>query len=418
MQRLYARAPRGWAVQLHAVWFLALVALPLAVGVLAAAGYFVAASYFVGRILASAFLAIGAVMLYGLMALWVRVQRGHLARRQDEEAARTKAAGAAEEARSEVAEAQLPQPAQIDVAMIGAQTRSLLDLFVTLLLLAGIWWVWREGLPVLSVIGDYALWSYSEIVDGKPVAHPLTVGHLLLAIVVGVVTAVVVRNVGALLDVVLLQRFEMQTDATYAIKVITRYAFALVGILLACDILGLRWNDVQWLVAALGVGLGFGLQEIVANFVSGLIVLAERPIRIGDVVTVGGISGTVARIRARATVVIDFDNKEVIIPNKAFITERVVNWTLSDQTTRLLIKVGVASGSDIALVQRIILDALRGNPDVVQDPAPSVYLVAFGVTLDFEIRAFVDSLDKRMRVQHEINIEVARALRENGIETK
>jgi potassium efflux system protein len=117
-------------------------------------------------------------------------------------------------------------------------------------------------------------------------------------------------------------------------------------------------------------------------------------------------------------VVVDFDNKEVIIPNKAFITERVVNWTLSDQTTRLLIKVGVASGSDIALVQRIILDALRGNPDVVQDPAPSVYLVAFGDTLDFEIRAFVDSLDKRMRVQHEINIEVARVLRENGIETK
>ena len=124
-----------------------------------------------------------------------------------------------------------------------------------------------------------------------------------------------------------------------------------------------------------------------------------------------------ALLGGSATVVVDFDNKEVIIPNKAFITERVINWTLSDQTTRLLIKIGVAYGSDIALVQRLILDVVRGNRDVLQDPSPSVYLVAFGdSTLDFEIRAFVDSLDKRLRVQHEINIEVARLLRENDIE--
>jgi len=155
----------------------------------------------------------------------------------------------------------------------------------------------------------------------------------------------------------------------------------------------------------------------VANFVSGLIVLAERPIRIGDVVTVGNVSGTVLRIHARATVVMDFAYKEVIIPSKAFITERVVNWMLSNQTTRLLIKVGVAYGSDSDLAQRVILDAVWGNPDVLQDPRPSVFFVAFGEsTLDFEIRAYVSSIDKRLRVQHEINSAVARVLRENGIE--
>ena len=174
---------------------------------------------------------------------------------------------------------------------------------------------------------------------------------------------------------------------------------------------------MQWLVAALGVGLGFGLQEIVANFVSGLIVLAERPIRIGDVVTVGDVSGTVARIRARATVVVDFDNKEVIIPNKAFITERVINWTLSNPTTRLLLDVGVAYGSDVELVQRVVLEAVRAHPDVLPEPPPSVFFVGFGDSaLDFEIRAFVDSLDKRLRVQHEIHVAVARVLREHGIE--
>ena len=344
MQRLRARAPRSRHGQLHAFWFGAVVALPLAIAGLAAAGYLVAAGYFYGRIVESVFVAIGAVMLYGLIALWVQVQRLHLGHRRDEATARPKEAGTAVEPGSEVAEA---RPAQLDIAMIGEQTRSLLDMIVTVLLLGGVWWVWRDALPALSTIVDYPLWSYSEIIDGKEVSRALTVGHLVLALVVGVVTAVVVRNIGALLDIVLLQRLEMQTDATYAVKVIARYAVTIVGVLLACSLLGIRWNDVQWLVAALGVGLGFGLQEIVANFVSGLIVLAERPIRIGDVVTVGNISGTVSRIHARATVVIDFDNKEVIIPNKAFITERVVNWTLTNQTTRLLIKVGVAYGSDI-----------------------------------------------------------------------
>jgi len=115
--------------------------------------------------------------------------------------------------------------------------------------------------------------------------------------------------------------------------------------------------------------------------------------------------------------VVDFDNKEVIIPNKAFITERVVNWTLSNQTTRLLLKVGVAYGSDIALVQRVVLEAVRRNSDVLQEPPPSVFFVDFGdSSLDFEIRAFVGSFDKRLRVQHEINFAVERVLRENGIE--
>ena len=413
MQRLRTRAPRSRYVQLHAYWFGALLILPLAIAGLAATGYFVAAGYFYGRIVESVFLAIGAVLLYGLMALWVQVQRLHLAHRRGDATARPKEDPAGDPG-SEVAEA---RPAHLDIAMIGEQTRALLDMLVTVLLLAGLWLVWRDSLPALAAILDYSLWSYPDVLDGKQVTRKLTAGYLFLAIVVGVVTVVVVRNLGALLDIILLQRLEMQTDATYAIKVIARYAVSLIGLVFAFNLLGIHWNDVQWLVAALGVGLGFGLQEIVGNFVSGLIVLAERPIRIGDVVTVCNVSGTVSRIHARATVVIDFDNKEVIIPNKAFITERVVNWTLSDQTIRLLIKVGIAYGSDVALVQRVMLAALHANRDVLTDPAPSVFFVAFGdSTLDFEIRAFVNSLDKRLRVQHEINSDVARVLRENGIE--
>ena len=406
MQLAYLRAPRNWAVRLHGLWFHALVAVPLGMAVLAGMGYFVAAAYFYGLTVRSLFLVLAALMLYGLIALWVQVQRSHLARRRDAERPALDDAGAG-----------AASPHRLDVTALGEQTRSLLQLLITVLLVAGMWWTWRDAVPALSVIGDYTLWTYHDTVDGKTVGHPLTVGGLFLALVVVAVTAVGVRNVGALLDIVLLQRLDVQPDATYAVKVMAQYALTAVGILTAADILGIGWSDVQWLIAALGVGLGFGLQEIFANFISGLIVLAERPIRIGDVVTVGDVSGTVARIRARATAVVDFDNREVIIPNKAFITERVTNWTLSNQTTRLLIKVGVAYGSDIALVQQVLLEAVRRNPDVLLEPPPSVFFVDFGdSSLEFEIRAFVGSFGQRLRVRHELNLAVAQVLGEHGIE--
>jgi len=413
MQRLFARAPHSWAVRLHAVWSGALVALPLGVAALAGVGYFLAAGYFYGRMVYSLFLVLGALMLYGLIALWVQLQGASLLRRRAEEAAQPPAGEAAGKAASGIAE--VPPP-RLDIAAIGEQTRSLLDVLITLLLLGGMWWIWKDAVPILSVIGDYKLWTYTETVDGKEVVHQLTVAHLFLAILVGVVTAVAVRNVGALLDILLLQRLEMQADATYAIKVVARYAIAAGGVVLASNILGIGWSDVQWLVAALGVGLGFGLQEIFANFVSGIIILAERPIRIGDVITVGDVSGTVARIRARATTVIDFDNKEVLIPNKSFITDRVINWTLSSQTTRLLLKIGLPVGTDVAVAQRVMLEVVRGNPDVLRAPTPSVFLTGFGAaSLDFEIHAFVDSFEKRLPVQHELNLAVDGALRANGI---
>jgi potassium efflux system protein len=206
--------------------------------------------------------------------------------------------------------------------------------------------LWREAIPAFESMGKWALWTYGETVDGKAVEHSVTFGGVLLAALVGVVAYFATKNIGGMLDIILLRRLQLQADANYAIKTVARYVIAGIGIAVATQLIGINWSRAQWLVAALGVGLGFGLQEIVANFVSGLIVLGERPIRIGDIVTVGEVSGTVTRIRARATVVTDWDNKEVMIPNKAFITERVTNWTLSSGVTRVLIKVGVAYGTD------------------------------------------------------------------------
>ncbi len=121
---------------------------------------------------------------------------------------------------------------------------------------------------------------------------------------------------------------------------------SITGTVVGLQFLGMRWSQLQWMAAALTVGLGFGLQEIFANFVSGLILLFERPFRVGDVISVGDLTGRVTRIRTRATTILDFDNREIVVPNKNFITGQLLNWTLSDTTTRISIKVGVAYGTD------------------------------------------------------------------------
>ena len=143
----------------------------------------------------------------------------------------------------------------------------------------------------------------------------------------------------------------------------------------ALGTLGVSWDKLQWLVAALSVGLGFGLQEIFANFISGLIILFERPIRIGDTITLGNLHGTVSRIRIRATTVTDFDRKEIIIPNKTFVTDQLINWSLSDNVTRVVLTYGVVHGSDLATVHRLLRQAADENVRVLADPEPQVFFM-------------------------------------------
>lgn len=183
-----------------------------------------------------------------------------------------------------------------------------------------------------------------------------------------------------------------------------------------CRRWGVSWDKLQWLVAALSVGLGFGLQEIFANFISGLIILFERPVRIGDVVTIGNLSGTVSKIRIRATTITDFDHKEIIVPNKTFITGQLINWSLSDTVTRVTLKVGVGYGSDLDLVRKLLLQAAQENPRVLKEPAPIVYFLNFGEsTLDHELRIHVRDLGDRNPATDEINRFIDREFPKNGI---
>jgi potassium efflux system protein len=165
------------------------------------------------------------------------------------------------------------------------------------------------------------------------------------------------------------------------------------------------------------VGLGFGLQEIFANFVSGLIILFERPLRIGDTVTIGNVSGTVSRIQIRATTITDFDRKEMIVPNKAFITGQLTNWSLTDTVTRVTIKLGVAYGADLETTRSLLCEIAADNKRVLKDPEPLVFFLNFGPsTLDHELRVHVRELGDRNAAIDEINREIDRRFRAAGIE--
>jgi potassium efflux system protein len=217
--------------------------------------------------------------------------------------------------------------------------------------------------------------------------------------------------------VTLLHRLPLDAGSRFAATTLSRYIITVIGLVIAFDLIGIGWAKVQWLIAAMTVGLGFGLQEIFANFVSGIIILFERPIRVGDVVTVDDVNGIVTRIHIRATTITDWDRKELIVPNKEFITGRVINWTLSDRITRLLIKVGVAYGSDTDLVQKLLLEATKSLPSILSDPAPSAIFTGFGdSSLDFEVRAYIPNVDYQLTLRHDLFTAINKKLQTAGIE--
>ena len=158
------------------------------------------------------------------------------------------------------------------------------------------------------------------------------------------------------------------------------------------------------------------MQEIFANFISGIIILLERPVRVGDLVTIGTQTGTIRRIHMRATVLEDFDRKEIVVPNKQLITQSVTNWTLSDTTTRVLVDLGVAYGSEPREGERLLLQAAADVPRLLSEPVPLVWFMGFGDNaLNFRIRGFVDDADIKQSVTSELNYAVEKVLREHNI---
>jgi small-conductance mechanosensitive channel len=204
----------------------------------------------------------------------------------------------------------------------------------------------------------------------------------------------------------------------YAIAQIVANVVLVVGVFIVLENTGIHLGALTVFAGAVGVGVGFGLQNIASNFISGLVILAERPITIGDRVEVAGIAGQVQQIRARSTVIVTNDNIAMIVPNTKFIDSPVTNWTYSDPRVRFRIPVGVAYGSDIDKVRETLLAAGRENPNTLDDPAPSVFLEKFGdSSIDFELVVWSSEMSYRpRRYRSDINFAIEKKFREAGIE--
>ncbi|CRL61718.1 mechanosensitive channel MscK [Proteus penneri] len=308
------------------------------------------------------------------------------------------------------------QEPPMDMDLINQQSLRLTTMILFIIFASSFYGIWSDFITVFTYLDGITLWNYTLPTELGNVVKAVTVADLLLSVSIMAISWFMTRNLPGLLEVLILSRIKLQQGASYAITTILTYIIIAIGTIVSLGILGVAWEKLQWLAAALTVGLGFGLQEIFANFVSGLIILFERPVRIGDTVTIGTYSGTVSRIRIRATTVTDFDRKEVIIPNKAFVTERLINWTLSDTVTRIIIQVGVAYGSDLDKVKAILMKAAKDNIRVMTEPEPVVLFTEFGAsTLNHELRFYVRTLGDRSIAIDEVNRAIDKLCNENNI---
>jgi potassium efflux system protein len=412
------RAGRVWAVTEKPSsmrWILrsVLPLLLLANAALAMAGYI----YSSGVLLKSALYSISLIVVFtialGMLERWFVLGKQNLVLRkiQADQAAALQSGDDTHE--------NVPIPeGDISVQEVDTQTNRLLRGLRLSLLTLGLLWVWLDVLPAIYRLDEFVMWHFTETgPDGLNIELPVTLASVLLGVFTLVATVIGSRNLPGLVEISLLSRTGIDAASRYVITSLLRYTIVIGGTLIGFSFLGMRWSQLQWMAAALTVGLGFGLQEIFANFVSGIILLFERPFRVGDVITVGDMSGRVTRIRTRATTILDFDNKEIVMPNKTFITGHLTNWGLSDTTTRVIIQVGVAYGSDPVQVRSLLLKAAAEEHRVLSEPVPTCWFLAFGPSsLDFELRVFVASLPDRLETQNALNIRINELFAEHRIE--
>jgi potassium-dependent mechanosensitive channel len=409
------------------------VAMPAALTIAAASGYYwtalqLGASYHLTLV----YLFLLLVVLH-LALRWSLILRRRLAFeqwRKEREEALEKLAEEREKAGSEIGEEPPPiDESEVDLGTIDVHTGRLLSTSAVVAMVFGLWFLWADLVPAIGALDTIDLWSHTvtrtvEVTapDGSKQLHtedrvePITLANAFAALITAFMTWVLVRNLPGLLEISLYRRLGTAPGERYAYTMLTKYAISVAGGVLAFNTIGIDWSQVQWLVAAVGLGLGFGLQEIFANFVSGLIILFERPMRVGDSVVIGNLSGTVTRIRIRATWLVGGDRKEIVVPNKQFVTNHLINASLSDPTIRVDVPVGIAYGSDTERAMRELLTVAEKNERVLRDPKPSVMFLGFGESgLNFALRAFSD-ISNGDRVQHEMGLAVERAFREAGIE--
>lgn len=393
-----------WLILLSAPW-LAIIAACL--------GYLSTAQILLGRLEASVVIWCGLLVIYFMIRRWMWIQKRRI------EFERTKQRRLERLQRAKTPEEDLADNVDepvIDLDVISAQSLQLVRSIIMLIALISMILLWSELHSAFAFMNNIKLWGTTTIINGTEVEQYITLGAVCIAILVMTITVQLVKNLPALLELGILQHLDLAPGTSYAISTLSKYIILMIGSMMAFSFIGIDWSKIQWLIAALGVGLGFGLQEIFANFISGLIILFEKPVRIGDTVTIRDLTGNITKINTRAITIVDWDRKEIVMPNKAFITEQLVNWSLSDSITRIVLTIPATIDANSDLVIELLQKASDKCEYVLKDPEPQVFLVDIqeGIQL-FELRVFAAEMGHRMVLRSAIHKLILEAYRENGL---
>lgn len=415
---------RVWILR---TWYVIGVILPFVLSILAARGYYYTAQRLSAQIVATFWLGLGLTVIRSAALRWIKLQRKRLLIKQREQ--RLAEAAGAEGDDENAAGVEGAAVQEIDISELDLGVRKLLHAGVFVAALVGLWLVWVDELPAIGVLREVELWDTTQQISETVVSDgveriettervvPINLSDVLFAVFIFLFTLFASKHVPSFLEIAILQRLSVAPGERNAITSITRYIIVFAGIVFGFLSIGIGWEKVQWLAAAISLGLGFGLQEIFANFVSGLILLFERPIRIGDIVTVGSVEGRVTRMKIRATTITDWDRRELVVPNREFITSQFINWTLSDPITRVTIPVGVSYGSDTVQAAKLLEEIARKNPRVMTDPAPFALFKRFGESsLDIDLRIFLGDRNEWPKLVHELHTTILAEFRKAKIE--
>ncbi|HHA19753.1 MAG TPA: mechanosensitive ion channel, partial [Methylophaga sp.] len=331
----YQIEPDNWISRLRYIWYGILVSTPLLIIGFAIAGYYQSALELENKLIILLRLIFFSVLFHEIVMRGMILANRQLAlqnarqKRKQHEQAEAKDNNISTNINPE-------EELILDIPKINEQNRKLLSATIIAILLVGSWLTLHDILPAFSIFNKVVLWQHMTLIDGKETLQAITLVNVFFSMIYLALMLVFTNNFSGLIDLLFVGRHSMTAGGRYALVQLTRYIVIAISFIAIANELGGSWSQVQWLVAALSVGLGFGLQEIFANMVSGIILLFERPIRVGDTVTIGDVSGKVCRIQMRATTITDWDQKELVVPNKTFITEKLVNWTLTDTITRMV----------------------------------------------------------------------------------
>ena len=414
----------GWFIRYNGLISIFIIGIPIGAAALAAAGYYETADELLWRFFMSALLLFLTYLVWGTIRRVIVVAQRQLRYRQaierrDAAIKARREKEAAEERGEEMSAPPKVDTKEIDVSSLTRQSAQLLNTLIIIAFSVLMWANWASLLPALSIFDGFDVWTYKtgELDElNNPIETAVTLWNVLQSLLILALTFIAARNLPGFLEIFILNQVGVDPGTRYAVVTILGYIIVAVGLVVGFDRLGLQWSQLKFVAAGLSVGIGFGLQKIIANFVSGLIILFERPIRIGDYVTIGEESGIVSRIKIRATTLNDLDNREILIPNEALISERVTNWTLSNSVTRLIVKVGIAYGSNTDKARELMLETVKNLPKVLDTPPPSVLFMGFGdSSLDFEVRVFLRTFDERVPMTHTIHTEINKTLEKAGI---